>query len=201
MSLVFLAAIVSVCAKEKPAQADPIPAGFQVAIFAGGCFWCMQPPFDKAPGVVSTTVGYCGGSERNPSYEMVSMGLTGHAESIRVVYDPRKITYDKLIDIFWRNIDPTQTDGQFADRGKQYKTHIFYTNAEQKQAALAAVKKLASSGKFSKPIATDVVQATDFWPAEEYHQKYYLKAPDHYHSYKRGSGRLQFIQSVWGTKE
>ncbi|MBI3396081.1 MAG: peptide-methionine (S)-S-oxide reductase MsrA, partial [Spirochaetia bacterium] len=166
-----------------------------------GCFWCMQPPFDKAPGVLSTTVGFCGGPEKKPSYEMVSDGKTGHAESIRVVYDPRKISYETLIDIFWHNIDPTQTDGQFADRGNQYKTHIFYTNADQKRIADAAVWKLASSKKFTKPIATTVLPATEFWPAEEYHQKYYLKNPDHYHSYKEGSGRLGFIRAVWGTKE
>jgi methionine-S-sulfoxide reductase len=172
--------------------------GLQKATFAGGCFWCMQPPFDGVPGVVSTVVGYTGGTQKNPTYEEVSSGRTGHAESIEITYDPKKISYDKLLDIFWMNIDPTTPNRQFADAGTQYRTAIFYHNDEQKKLAEASKKKYQASGKYDKPIVTEIVPATTFWPAEEYHQKYYLKNTAHYKAYRKGSGREGYIRKTWG---
>lgn len=168
------------------------------AIFAGGCFWCMQPPFDKLKGVEKTVVGYAGGSEKNPTYEQVSAGGTGHREAIEVTYDPAVVSYAELLKTFWHNINPTQTDGQFADRGHQYTTAIFYTNEAQKKAAEQSKDELAKSGKFDEPIATEIVAATQFWPAEEYHQKYYKKNFMHYKAYYHGSGRAAYVKRVWG---
>jgi methionine-S-sulfoxide reductase len=172
----------------------------EVATFAGGCFWCMQPPFDKTKGVVSTVVGYTGGKEKNPTYEQVSSGRTGHRESIQVTFDPVKVSYEQLLDVFWHRINPTQADGQFADIGSQYRTAIFYHSAEQKRLAEESKRKLAASGKFSRPIATEILPAGPFYPAEEYHQKYYLKHPVEYHSYAVGSGRYPFLERTWGKK-
>ena len=148
------------------------------ALFAGGCFWCMQPPFDHVPGVTATVVGYAGGREENPTYKQVSAGETSHRESIEVTYDPAKVTYEKLIEIFWRNINPIQIDGQFHDVGDQYTTAIFYTTDEQQKAAEESKDALARSGKFPKPIATIILPAGKFWPAEEYHQEYFLNNPN-----------------------
>ena len=173
-------------------------SGYGEATFAGGCFWCMQPPFDSLTGVVETVVGYSGGKEENPTYEQVWQGRTGHAEAIRVVYDPEKIGYGTLLETFWINIDPTQEDGQFADRGRHYRTAIFYHDDSQKEEALLSKKKLEESGKFKKPIATSVEKFVSFYRAEEYHQKYYEKKPIHYGNYKRGSGREGFIKRTWG---
>ena len=170
----------------------------RMATFAGGCFWCMQPPFDSLTGVVETVVGYSGGKEENPTYEQVWQGRTGHAEAIRVVYDPEKIGYGTLLETFWINIDPTQEDGQFADRGRHYRTAIFYHDDSQKEEALLSKKKLEESGKFKKPIVTSVEKFVSFYRAEEYHQKYYEKNPIHYGSYKKGSGREGFIKRTWG---
>jgi len=168
------------------------------AIFAGGCFWCMQPPFDHTEGVISTIVGYAGGSEANPTYKQVSAGETGHREAIEVTYDPGKISYAKLLDVFWHNIAPIQTDGQFHDFGDQYTTAIFYTTDEQKKAAEESKDALARSGKFPKPIATIILPAGKFWPAEEYHQKYYLKNSVAYRIYHFGSGRASYKKRIWG---
>jgi methionine-S-sulfoxide reductase len=168
------------------------------ATFAGGCFWCMQPPFDTVQGVISTTVGYTGGPEKNPTYEQVGSGSTGHTETVQIIYDPSVTSYRHLLDIFWRNIDPTQIDGQFADHGKQYRTEIFYHNEEQREEAEASKKELAASGRFDDPIVTAITPASAFWPAEEYHQKYYQKNYDHYKSYRKGSGREGFLERVWG---
>ena len=173
-------------------------SGYREATFAGGCFWCMQPPFDSLTGVVETVVGYSGGKEENPTYEQVWQGRTGHAEAIRVVYDPEKIGYGTLLETFWINIDPTQEDGQFADRGRHYRTAIFYHDDSQKEEALLSKKKLEESGKFKKPIVTSVEKFVSFYRAEEYHQKYYEKNPIHYGSYKKGSGREGFIKRTWG---
>lgn len=170
------------------------------ATFAGGCFWCMQPVFDKLPGVVSTVVGYTGGVKENPSYEEVATGQTGHAEAIEVTYDPSRISYRKIVDIFFRSIDPTDREGQFADRGQQYRTAIFYHDENQKKEAEAAKKRLARSGRFSEPIVTEIVPASKFYPAEEYHQKYYLKNTGHYSLYKVGSGRESFLEKIWKAK-
>ncbi len=172
----------------------------ETAIFAGGCFWCMQPPFEKTLGVLETTVGYVGGKEANPTYRKVSGGKTGHVEAIEVKFDTAKVSYERLLEVFWHQINPTQTNGQFSDIGHQYTTAIFYRNQEQKTAAEASKRRLADSGKFDRPIATKVLPATRFWPAEEYHQKYYLKNPAHYHAYKVGSGRAAYIKRTWGTE-
>ena len=174
-------------------------AGLAVATFAGGCFWCMEPPFDRVEGVKSTTSGYTGGTELAPSYKQVAYGRTGHAESVRVVYDPKVVTYEKLLDVFWRNIDPTDANGQFVDRGKQYRPAIFVHNEAQKKAAEASKRALAASGKFDRPIATAIESAGDFWIAEAYHQDFYKKSPRHYYGYRRGSGRDKFIARVWGS--
>ncbi len=170
------------------------------ATYAGGCFWCMQHPFDKLEGVISTTVGYTGGTESNPTYKEVSAGKTRHAEAIEIVYDPLKITYSQLLDVFWRNIDPTQADGQFSDIGRQYRTAIFYHNREQKKLALDSKEKLENSGRYDKKIVTEIVPATKFYKAEDYHQNYYKKNPIRYKYYRIGSGRDRYLERVWGKK-
>jgi len=170
---------------------------YKTATFAGGCFWCMQPPFDTLEGVVSTEVGYTGGEVENPTYEEVCLGDTGHYEAIRVTYDPELVSYEKLLETFWHNIDPTQSNGQFADRGPQYLTAIFYHDDAQKREAEASKAALQVSGKFDRPIATEILSAKTFYPAEGYHQKYYQKSSSHYQMYKQGSGRAGFIEKVW----
>ncbi len=172
-----------------------------VATFAGGCFWCMQPPFQQVEGVVSVVAGYAGGTKVNPSYEEVSSGTTGHLEAVQVTYDPEQVPYGKLLDLFWKQIDPTDQEGQFADKGSQYKTAIFYHDEEQKQAAERSKKELDDSGKFKKPVATGIRPFTNFYPAEEYHQNYAEKKPREYEQYKMLSGRKAFIEKVWGTTE
>jgi peptide-methionine (S)-S-oxide reductase len=182
----------------KGSAQDASAASVDKAVFAGGCFWCMQPPFDRAPGVISTLVGYAGGSEPNPTYKQVSAGETGHRESIEVTYDPTKISYAKLLEIFWHNINPIQTDGQFHDIGHQYTSAIFYNTDQQKKIAEESKDNLAKSGKFQKPIATVILPAGKFWPAEDYHQKYYIKNPIAYAVYHFASGRDSFKQRIWG---
>ena len=171
------------------------------ATFAGGCFWCMEPPFEKLDGVISVTSGYTGGKETGPSYEEVSSGRTGHVEAVQVMYDPSKISYEYLLDVFWRQIDPTDDGGQFADRGKQYRTGIYVHDREQKKLAEASKRKLEKSGVFKKPIVTQIIWASPFYPAEGYHQDYYKKNPSHYKRYRRGSGREGFLETVWGDKK
>ena len=171
---------------------------FEKATFAGGCFWCMQPPYDKLPGVVSTTVGYTGGTKAHPTYEEVCTGETGHAEAVEIVYDGSKVSYSQLLDVFWRSIDPTTLNQQFADRGTQYRTAVFYHNEEQKRLAIASKEELGKSGKFKKPIATEIVPASTFYPAEDTHQGYYKKCPIPYQLYKVGSGREGYLKKVWG---
>jgi len=171
------------------------------AIFAGGCFWCMEPPYSFIDGVIDVSAGYTGGHVDNPTYNQVSSGRTGHYEAIRIIYDPEKVSYDKLLDIFWQNIDPTDDGGQFADRGTQYLTAIFYADEGQKAAAEASIKRLNESHKFNQPVATALLPAKKFYPAEEYHQDYYKKNPEHYNSYKVGSGRAGFIKKTWGDKK
>lgn len=169
----------------------------QKAIFAGGCFWCMQPPYDKLPGVVSTTVGYTGGHVPNPTYEQVSSGTTGHVEAIEVAYDPVKTSYRELLRIFWRSIDPTDDGGQFADQGSQYQPAIFFVDEDQRREAEASKKEIGASGRFKKPIVTRILPAQTFYPAEGYHQKYYQKNSLHYNAYKFGSGRADFLHHAW----
>jgi methionine-S-sulfoxide reductase len=170
---------------------------FRVAVFAGGCFWCMQPPFDRAPGVISTTVGYTGGDKPSPSYEEVSSGRTGHLEAVQVVYDPLKISYKDLLKVFWLSIDPTDPGGQFADQGSQYRCAIFFSNDEERLEAEASRKELSDSGRFSKPVVTAVLPVRPFYPAEPYHQKYYRKQAASYKLYRQGSGREGFLKRVW----
>lgn len=168
----------------------------KTAIFAGGCFWCMEPPFEKLAGVKAVISGYSGGKERNPTYGDVSYGRTTQIESVLVLYDPALVSYNKLLEVFWRNINPEQEDGQFYDRGEQYKTYIFYGSAAEKDAAEKSKAELLKSGKFSK-IAVQFRPAGDFWPAEDYHQDYYKKNPEHYYRYRKGSGRDDYIRSKW----
>ena len=174
------------------------PTTTKTAIFAGGCFWCMQPPFDKTKGVIKTVVGYSGGGEVNPTYEQVAGKKTGHREVVEVTYDPAQISYSQLLDIFWRQIDPTQGNGQFADIGLPYHAAIFFGDEEEKKLAAASKDALAKSGKFSKPIVTEILPAAPFYPAEDYHQKYYQKNAAEYKAYYVGSGRAGFLQKTWG---
>lgn len=171
------------------------------ATFAGGCFWCMQPPYDTLKGVLSTTVGYTGGTKENPTYEEVSSGKTGHAEAVEITYDPSQITYAELLDVFWKNIDPTALNRQFADMGTQYRTAIFYHSEEQKRLATLSKEKLEKSGRFDQPIVTEIVPLSTFYPAEEYHQEYYKKCPIPYQLYKVGSGREFYLKKRWGDSQ
>jgi peptide methionine sulfoxide reductase msrA/msrB len=171
-----------------------------VATFAGGCFWCMEPPFEKLDGVREVVSGYTGGPEENPTYEEVSSGKTGHLEAVRVYYDSTRVSYETLLDAFWRSIDPTDSAGQFADRGSQYRTAIFYHNDTQRRLAEESKRELSASGTFDEPIVTPIHEAEPFYRAEEYHQDYYQKNPTHYKRYRKGSGREPFLDSVWGEE-
>lgn len=170
------------------------------ATFGGGCFWCMQYSFDKVKGIVSTTVGYTGGHKKNPSYEEVTSGTTGHAEAIEVMFDPSQITYAEILDVFWKNIDPTTPNRQFFDSGPQYRTAVFYNNEEQKKLAITSKERLDKSGRYKKPVVTEIVPASVFYKAEEYHQKYYQKNAGRYKLYHEGSGRDQYLKGIWGDK-
>jgi methionine-S-sulfoxide reductase len=161
----------------------------------------MQGTFEALKGVESTRVGYTGGITKNPSYEEVSTGKTGHAEAIEITYDSNRISYKELLDVFWRNIDPTELNGQFSDRGTQYRTAIFYHNKEQKRLAEISKEELGRSGKFNRPIVTEIVEANTFYPAEDYHQEYYKKNPFRYELYKLGSGRTEYLNKKWGRNE
>ncbi|OUM97249.1 MAG: methionine sulfoxide reductase [Paenibacillaceae bacterium ZCTH02-B3] len=171
--------------------------GLALATFAGGCFWCMVSPFDKIPGVVKVVSGYTGGHKPNPTYEEVCAGTTGHAEAVQITFDPSRVSYRQLLDVFWRQIDPTDPGGQFADRGDSYRTAIFYHDEEQRRLAEESKRELEQSGKFDKPIVTEIVPAGPFWPAEEYHQDYYRKNPLRYWMYRTGSGREAFLARHW----
>lgn len=171
----------------------------QTALFAGGCFWCLEPAFRATGKIESAIVGYTGGSVPYPSYEQVTAGGTGHYEAIQVTFDPQKISYEELLDIFWKQIDPTDPGGQFADRGSSYQTAIFYAAAAQQQAAEKSKEELEKKQIFPGPIVTKILPAQEFYPAEEYHQRYYEKEPEHYSFYKYGSGRQPFIEKTWGS--
>jgi peptide-methionine (S)-S-oxide reductase len=170
-----------------------------VATFAGGCFWCMEPPYDKLPGVISTTSGYMGGKKRYPTYEEVSAGFTGHTEVVQVAYDPSKVTYEQLLEVFWRNIDPTVKDKQFCDEGSQYRTAIFVHDDAQLKAAEASKAALDKTKPFKDPIVTPIQLAGEFWAAEDYHQDYYLKNPVRYSYYRTGCGRDARLKQLWGA--
>ncbi len=168
------------------------------ATFAGGCFWCMEPPYDKLDGVISTTSGYIGGHQENPTYASVSAGGTGHAEAVQIVYDPARISYAQLLEVFWRNIDPTARNRQFCDVGDQYRGAIFYHDAEQRRLAERSRDRLAQSKPFPRPIVTEIAAASAFTPAEAYHQDYYLKNPIRYKYYRYRCGRDQRLEELWG---
>jgi peptide-methionine (S)-S-oxide reductase len=181
------------------APAPPAVAGSATATFAGGCFWCMETAFEGLPGVTAVISGYTGGFEKRPSYEEVSAGSTGHAESVRITYDPRRISYAQLLDVFWHNIDPTQADGQFCDHGTQYRSAIFYRDSSEKRLAEASRRTLETTPqRFKGPIVTQIVAAGEFWPAEEYHQDFYRKDPVTYQSYRLGCGRDRRLVQLWG---
>jgi peptide-methionine (S)-S-oxide reductase len=199
-ALRMLAALLSILAAATAgaqAQRTDAPA-LAKATFAGGCFWCMEPPYDKLPGVVSTTSGYMGGQKRNPTYEEVSSGRTGHTEVVQVVYDPATVSYEKLLDVYWRNIDPTVKDRQACDIGSQYRSTIFFHTEEQKRLAEASKAALEKSKPFAEAIVTPIVAAADFWPAEDYHQDYYKKNPIRYRYYRTGCGRDARLKQLWG---
>ena len=177
---------------------EAVTSGAAVATFAGGCFWCMEPPYDKLDGVHSTVSGYIGGEKLNPTYREVSAGSTGHTEAVQVTYDPAKVSYEKLLDVFWVNIDPTVSDRQFCDRGNQYRTGIFYHGDEQRELAQASKSKLESTKPFKDPIVTEIMVADTFYPAEDYHQDYYKKNPLRYKFYRYNCGRNKRLDELWG---
>jgi peptide-methionine (S)-S-oxide reductase len=170
----------------------------EIATFAGGCFWCMEPPFDKVEGVISTTSGYTGGNKVNPTYKQVSAGKTGHAEAIQIEFDPAKVSYDDLLAVFWKNIDPTTPNRQFCDHGSQYRSEIFYHNEAQKIAAEKSLEELNQTKPFDDPVVTGITAAGTFYPAEEYHQDYYQKNPLRYKYYRYACGRDQRLEKLWG---
>jgi peptide-methionine (S)-S-oxide reductase len=169
------------------------------ALFAGGCFWCVETAFEGLPGVTAVISGYTGGTKKDPAYEEVSAGTTGHAEAVRVVFDPTKITYAKLLEVFWHNVDPTTANAQFCDHGTQYRSGIFYLDAAQKKAAEASRDAIVASKRFAKPIVTEITAAGPFYAAEEYHQDFYKKNPVRYQSYRLGCGRDNRLKELWGA--
>ncbi|MCM3597572.1 peptide-methionine (R)-S-oxide reductase MsrB [Metabacillus idriensis] len=211
MSIVLIPSLVFVMVKGGEAlftrssgstavQANYEDENLEAATFAGGCFWCMEPPFEKLDGVLEVISGYTGGTEENPSYNDVSSGKTGHVESVQVVYDPAVVSYEELLDVYWKQVDPTDSEGQFVDRGKQYSTAIFFHNEDQKLAAQASKEKMDQSGRFDQKIVTPILPALTFYMAEDYHQDYYKKNPVRYEYYRNNSGRDQFLEKTWGDE-
>lgn len=204
LAITLLVAFVSIRAassrnskEQKPAASQP--GTLEKATFAGGCFWCMEHPFDQLPGVVSVTSGYTGGQKKNPTYGEVSAGGTGHAESIQVVYDPSKIGYEKLLAVYWHNIDPTVKDRQFCDSGHQYRSAIFYHTEEQRRLSVQSKEALEKNRPFREPVVTEITKAEEFYPAEEYHQHYYKKNPIRYTYYRTSCGRDHRLKELWGS--
>lgn len=187
-------------AEEGTQAAPPLEAGQAEAIFAGGCFWCMEKPFDQLEGVISTTSGYTGGSELHPTYKQVAYHKTSHYEALRVVYDPDRVSYARLLEVFWHNVDPTQADGQFCDRGEQYRTAIFTTRPAEIAAAEASRQKAAQELQVRAEIVTPILPAGTFWVAEDYHQDFYQTNPSHYQRYRTGCGRDRRLSELWGEK-
>jgi peptide-methionine (S)-S-oxide reductase len=198
--LTLAAGAVAMTAAVAGAQQDgtAMKDGHSLATFAGGCFWCMEPPYDKLDGVLATTSGYTGGDKADPTYQEVSAGGTGHAEAVQVTYDPAKVSYEQLIEVFWRNVDPLDAGGQFCDRGDQYRTAIFVHGEEQRRLAEASKQALVDSKRFAQPIVTEIEEAGPFYPAEDYHQDYYEKNPLRYKFYRWNCGRDQRLAQVWG---
>ena len=186
-------------ARAQPASYAP-PAGIEAAIFGGGCFWCVEVDFDKVEGVVATISGFAGGTTKNPSYRQVTSGGTGHTEVVKVYFDPKKVSYQRLVDIFWRTIDPIDAGGQFCDRGDSYRTAIYAIGAEQLKIAEASKAALDAAKRFNKPIATEIKSAGDFTAAEDYHQDFYKKDPGRYYSYRAGCGRDARVKTLWGAE-
>ena len=184
-----------VTAAPSPAAMRP---GLARATFAGGCFWCMEPPFEKLAGVISVTSGYTGGPEKNPTYEQVSNHRTGHTEAVEIVFDPKVVTYERLLEVFWHNIDPTTDDRQFCDAGRQYRTGIFVHDADQKRVAEESKRKVQATKTFAGPVLTPVETAGPFYVAEDYHQDFYKKSPVRYYSYRAGCGRDARLKALWG---
>ena len=205
MAVGLLAGTLAIAAsgtnETAPEAKPPVPADAATATFAGGCFWCTEAAFDETEGVYEAVSGYTGGSVVDPSYEQVVSGTTGHAEAVRISYDPSVIGYDELLTIYWRTIDPTDADGQRFDRGTQYRTAVFYHDDEQRDLALASRDELDASGRFEVPIVTEILEVAPFYPAEEYHQDFYLKAPERYQAYVEGSLYDPFLESIWGPVE
>jgi peptide-methionine (S)-S-oxide reductase len=195
----ILTAIALILLPFQLLQAAPATTATEKATFAGGCFWCMEAPFDKLPGVVSVTPGYSGGQVKNPTYEQVSAGGTGHAEAVQIVFDPSKTSYSRLLDIFWRNIDPTVSDRQFCDVGSQYRSAIFFHSEEQRRVALQSKAALEKNKPFKGAILTEITPAGGFYAAEEYHQHYYKKNPLRYKYYRNGCGRDRRLKELWGN--
>ena len=183
----------------SPSLSEVSEGNSATATFAGGCFWCMEGPFDELDGVLSTTSGYTGGYTANPTYEQVSAGVTGHAEAVAVAYDPQRISYQELLTVYWRNIDPTTPNGQFCDHGDQYRPAIFYHNEAQRRLAEASKEEIERTKTFSAPIVTEITQATEFYPAEEDHQDYYRKNPLRYKFYRLTCGRDARLTELWGN--
>ncbi len=200
---VLFGAVLLVAAVTTASKAEPTADSRRLAkaTFAGGCFWCMEPPFDKLAGVISTTSGYTGGHKQDPTYKEVSAGSTGHAEAVEIVYDPAPISYAKLLEVFWHNIDPTTPNAQFCDKGTQYRSAIFYHDETQKRLAEESKQALEASKRFTVPIVTEIVPATVFYPAEEYHQDYYQKNPLRYKFYRYNCGRDQRLRELWGDPQ
>ncbi len=211
MRRLMLSFLVLTAAAVPPAFAAPAgittgasssaPAAADTALFAGGCFWCLETAFEGRPGVRAAVSGYSGGHKSHPKYEEVGAHTTGHLETVAIVYDAKKITYAQLLDLFWHSIDPTQGDGQFCDKGESYRSAIFWRGEAQRRAALASKQALAKSGALGgRPIVTSMAKAGPFWPAEDYHQDFYRKDPDRYRSYREGCGRDRRLQALWGDK-
>ncbi len=201
LQMLWLAALTLGAPALSAAQAQPKPAAKPATakvIFAGGCFWCMEEAYDPVPGVIATVSGYMGGKTKNPTYEQVSTGHTGHAEVVQVEYDPAKVSYQKLLEVFWRNVDPTQKDGQFCDHGSQYRSAVFYHDEEQKRLAEASKAALQKNKPFKGEIVTEIAKAAEFYPAEGYHQDFYQKNPVRYKFYKSGCGREARLTQLWG---
>ncbi|MDT8403463.1 peptide-methionine (S)-S-oxide reductase MsrA [Sulfuriflexus sp.] len=188
-------------AQQNPGNEAKAVANHETAIFAGGCFWCVEADFDKVPGVVNTVSGYIGGEKKNPTYEEVSGGSTGHAEAVQITYDETRVSYEKLLDVFWHSVDPTTPERQFCDKGDQYRTAIFYTNEEQRKLAGVSKEALQRSRPFAEPVVTEITRAGEFYPAEQYHQDYYKKNPIRYKFYRYTCGRDQRLEELWGKKE
>jgi len=198
-SLLRIAVIFLIVGGVVHAAQSPGSTPTAKATFAGGCFWCMEPPYDELEGVTSTISGYIGGTKKDPTYEQVSAGTTGHTEAVQITYDPQKVTYEKLLEIFWRNIDPLTANAQFCDSGSQYRSGIFYHDEAQKKLAEASKKRVQT--RFKQPVVTEITAASEFYPAEDYHQDYYKKNPIRYKIYRYGCGRDQRLKELWGDEK